>query len=93
VILAAIYLLWAYQRVFHGEPDEANKGFKELTWSEGLVMLPLLAIMVVSGVYPKPMLDRINPSVERLIDRVEAETDYREPTPVLFNGGVEEGGK
>ena len=30
VILAALYLLWAYQRVFHGEPDEANKGFAEL---------------------------------------------------------------
>ena len=30
VILAALYLLWAYQRVFHGEPDEANKSFAEL---------------------------------------------------------------
>ena len=30
VILAALYLLWAYQRVFHGEPDEANKDFAEL---------------------------------------------------------------
>jgi len=30
VIIAALYLLWAYQRVFHGEPDDANKGFAEL---------------------------------------------------------------
>jgi NADH-quinone oxidoreductase subunit M len=30
VILAALYLLWAYQRVFHGEPDEENKNFPEL---------------------------------------------------------------
>ncbi|MFZ9358682.1 MAG: complex I subunit 4 family protein, partial [Ilumatobacteraceae bacterium] len=29
VVLAALYLLWAYQRVFHGEPDEANSSFKE----------------------------------------------------------------
>ena len=35
VILAALYLLWAYQRVFHGEPDEANKGFGELQAPEG----------------------------------------------------------
>jgi hypothetical protein len=30
VILAALYLLWAYQRVFHGEPDDDNKSFPEL---------------------------------------------------------------
>ena len=30
VILAALYLLWAYQRVFHGEPDEANQKFPEI---------------------------------------------------------------
>ena len=34
VILAALYLLWAYQRVFHGEPDEANKTFPELKLTE-----------------------------------------------------------
>jgi NADH-quinone oxidoreductase subunit M len=94
VILSAVYLLWAYQRVFHGEPDEANKDFKELTWSEGLVMLPLLVIIVVSGLYPKPMLDRIQPSVQQLIARVEANTDYVEPkpvVPVLAEGESEEG--
>ena len=30
MILAALYLLWAYQRVFHGEPDDENRSFKEL---------------------------------------------------------------
>src|SRR5690606_25401470 len=42
VIFAAIYLLWAYQRVFHGAPDEANEEMRELSWSEGLVLLPLI---------------------------------------------------
>ena len=42
VILAALYLLWAYQRVFHGEPDEANSSFRELTLKEGAVLLPFL---------------------------------------------------
>ena len=41
VILAALYLLWAYQRVFHGEPDEDNATFRELRLREGLVMAPL----------------------------------------------------
>ena len=40
VILAALYLLWAYQRVFHGEPDEDNTTFGELRLREGLVMAP-----------------------------------------------------
>ncbi len=61
VILAAVYLLWAYQRVFHGEPDEDNADMPDLTWREGLVMAPLLGLIVFLGVYPKPMLDRIEP--------------------------------
>jgi NADH-quinone oxidoreductase subunit M len=79
VILAALYLLWAYQRVFHGEPDEENKGFAELTWREGLVLAPLLLLIVFLGVYPKPVLERMEPSVDRLIEHVEDNSDYREP--------------
>ena len=65
VILAALYLLWAYQRVFHGEPDEANRTFPELRLKEGAVLLPFVGLIVFCGVYPKPMLDRIEPSVDR----------------------------
>ena len=79
VILAALYLLWAYQRVFHGEPDEDNADVPDLTWREGLVMAPLLALIVFLGVYPKPMLDRIEPSVTRLVGHIEAHSDYVEP--------------
>ena len=74
VVLAALYLLWAYQRVFHGEPDEANSTFKEITFREGLLMSVFVAIIVVSGIYPKPMLDRIEPSVAALIKHVEGQT-------------------
>ena len=42
VILAALYLLWAYQRVFHGEPDEENSGFAELKLREGALLLPFI---------------------------------------------------
>ncbi|HZN16422.1 MAG TPA: NADH-quinone oxidoreductase subunit M [Acidimicrobiales bacterium] len=72
VILAAVYLLWAYQRVFHGEPDGENATMTDLNLRERAVMLPLIAMIVFLGVYPKPVLDRINPSVHRLIDHVEA---------------------
>ena len=83
VILAALYLLWAYQRVFHGEPDEENKSFPEITLKEAAVLLPLIGIIVFTGVYPKPMLDRIEPSVNSLIAHVEERTGYEEPQPPL----------
>jgi NADH:ubiquinone oxidoreductase subunit 4 (subunit M) len=79
VILAALYLLWAYQRVFHGEPDEDNASVPDLTWREGLVMAPLVGLIVFLGVYPKPMLDRIEPSVERLVQHVEDHSDFVVP--------------
>jgi NADH-quinone oxidoreductase subunit M len=83
VILAALYLLWAYQRVFHGEPDEDNKEFAELTLKEASVLVPLIGIIVFTGIYPKPMLDRIEPAVDSLIAHVEERTGYEEPQPVL----------
>jgi len=79
VILAALYLLWAYQRVFHGEPDEDNAAFPDLTWREGLVMAPLVGLIVFLGVYPKPMLERIEPAVDRLVAHVEDHSDFVQP--------------
>jgi hypothetical protein len=90
VIFAALYLLWAYQRVFHGEPDEANKKFREISFKEGAVLLPFLAAIVFMGVYPKPVLDRIEPSIDKLISHVEAHTDYVEPEPTIEIGVVPE---
>ncbi|MEP7113667.1 MAG: NADH-quinone oxidoreductase subunit M, partial [Ilumatobacteraceae bacterium] len=82
VILAAVYMLWAYQRVFHGEPDEANKDFPELKLREAAVMLPLIGVIVFTGLYPKPMLDRIEPSVNKLIEHVTEKTAYVDPQPI-----------
>ncbi len=79
VILAALYLLWAYQRVFHGPTDDANRDMGDLKGWEVLVMVPLIGLIVFLGVYPKPALDRINPSVSELIAHVEDHSDYREP--------------
>ena len=45
----------------------------------GAVMAPLVALIVFLGVYPKPVLERVQPSVDRLIGHVEAHTHYRQP--------------
>jgi NADH-quinone oxidoreductase subunit M len=79
VILAALYLLWAYQRVFHGEPDEANSSFKELTLREGSLLMVFIGLIVFTGLFPKPMLNRIEPSVDKLVEHVELHSDYKAP--------------
>ncbi len=79
VILAALYLLWAYQRVFHGEPEGDNATMADIKGTELLYMAPLLALIVVMGVYPKPIFDRIEPAVDRLVHHIEDNSDYRQP--------------
>ena len=79
VILAALYLLWAYQRVFHGEPTGDNATMADLSWKERWVMVPLLVSIVFIGVYPKPLLTRIQPSVDAVLARVHDVTGYTQP--------------
>jgi NADH-quinone oxidoreductase subunit M len=79
VILAALYLLWAYQRVFHGEPDEANSSFKELTLREGSLLMVFIGLIIFTGLFPKPMLNRIEPSVDKLVKHVELRSDHKAP--------------
>lgn len=82
VILAALYLLWAYQRVFHGSADGENATMRDLGFSEFASILPLLALIVGMGVYPKPVLDRIEPAVDELIVHITDRVDgFEEPEP------------
>ncbi|MFV0308994.1 MAG: NADH-quinone oxidoreductase subunit M [Desertimonas sp.] len=90
VILAALYLLWAYQRVFHGEPDEENKTFPELKLREGAVLSVFIGIIVFTGLYPKPLIDRIEPSVDALITHVEARTGADLGQPAVVEVPAEE---
>ncbi|MGH8917894.1 MAG: complex I subunit 4 family protein, partial [Actinomycetes bacterium] len=71
VILSAIYLLWAYQRVFQGRTSEANAGVVDMTWRERIAIAPLLIGIVFIGIYPRPVLDRITPSVDHLLAHVQ----------------------
>ena len=59
VIFAAVYLLWMVQRVFFGKVTNAkNRVLADLSWREIGLMIPLIALMVFMGVYPRPFLDR-----------------------------------
>jgi NADH-quinone oxidoreductase subunit M len=72
VVLAALYLLWAYQRAFQGPLDNPANRIADLDGRERLVLAPVLALLLVLGLFPKPMLDRMTPSIERLLERVHA---------------------
>jgi NADH-quinone oxidoreductase subunit M len=84
VIAAAIYLLWAYQQVFHGEPTEEDKAkTRDLSWSERLIIAPLIIAIVFLGVFPKPVLDRITPSVNQLVVHVDRATNTPVPASLV----------
>jgi NADH-quinone oxidoreductase subunit M len=63
IVLAAIYILWMYQRTMNGPVREEVAGFKDLKAREVLAVAPLVVLLIGVGVYPKPVLDIINPAV------------------------------
>ena len=94
VVLAAIYLLWAYERVFTGVPEKAeNKALEDLSLREIGLLAPLVILVLVIGLYPKVLLDKIGPSTEAVLDHVVEQTDYVVPDPGrlgdVFVSGVE----
>jgi NADH-quinone oxidoreductase subunit M len=82
VILAAIYLLWAYQRVFTGPLDRPeNESVPDLSGREIALMVPLVVLMLYLGLQPRVLLDRIAPSTDAVIERVAEATGYRVELP------------
>jgi NADH-quinone oxidoreductase subunit M len=61
-VLAALYLLWAYQRMFHGPLEGAdNENTTDLKPREIGVLAPLVVLIVAIGLYPKPLFDLVEP--------------------------------
>ena len=87
IILSVIYLLWAYQQVFHGQPRPEDATTRDLGWSERLIVAPLIILIVAIGVFPKPVLDRITPSVNQLVIHIDKVTN----TPIP--SGLDPGGR
>jgi NADH-quinone oxidoreductase subunit M len=74
IVLAAIYILWMYQRVAGGPVRDQVAGMKDLRAREMLAVAPLIVLIIGVGVYPKPVLDIINPAVRVTMAQVH-ETD------------------
>ena len=73
VILAAVYILWMFQRMFLGEvTNEKNRGLADLSRREMAILAPLLILIFWIGLYPRPFLDLLSPSVEHLAASLQA---------------------
>ena len=78
VILAAVYMLWMYQRVMFGElTHEGNRQLCDLNLREVVVLVPIILVIVWIGVYPQPFLTRMEASTRAIVERVVTATQMR----------------
>jgi NADH-quinone oxidoreductase subunit M len=87
IILASLYILLTYKRMMTGPLPESAVGTFDLGVREKWVVAPLLALFLVLGFYPKPILDIINPAVRTTLAYVGA-TDPAPVVPVAGQGGT-----
>lgn len=88
IVLAALYILLMYQRTMTGPKRPSTEGITDLGAREVVALAPLLALIVVLGFFPKPVLDVLNPTVDSLLEHVGV-TDP-EPTIATETGGTAE---
>ncbi len=72
VVLAAVYLLWMYQRVFLGEiTDDKNKTLPDCSALEKFILATVVIVILAMGIYPQPFLRRMDHSVNAIMSRVQ----------------------
>jgi len=83
VIFAAVYMLWALQRILFNPLDKPdNEHLTDINKREFALLLPLIAVIIWLGVYPAPVLRRMEGSAQLLVNRVE-----RGSIPRVSEGG------
>ena len=81
IVLAALYILIPVQKALHGPTTPGNENLKDLGLREKLAIAPVIAIIVVLGFYPSPLLNVINPAASHVISQM----GFTDPAPT--NGG------
>jgi NADH-quinone oxidoreductase subunit M len=64
MIIGVCYMLWMFQRVFFEKTNEITEKFKDLTSIEVLAFLPIIALIIVMGIYPQPFIKKIEPAAK-----------------------------
>ena len=76
VVLAATYSLWLYRRIIFGAliKDDLSEMF-DLTRREIIIFLPLIILTIFIGLYPKPIINIIEPSTEKIVNQIKMKLD------------------
>jgi len=94
IILGAIYMLNLYRKSFFGEiTNEKNRGLKDLNARELSALIPLVALAVLLGVYPKPILTPIDVSVKKMIVLMEKKAIKPETKEFIVKVNTIKGGE
>jgi len=108
IVLGAAYMLWLYQRTMFGTvTNPKNENLPDLSMREFVTFAPLLLLAVWIGLYPKPFLDRLETSVDKVMMRVDSDYTPRfaavmdvdapagaagSPAAIAANGAARAGG-
>jgi NADH-quinone oxidoreductase subunit M len=79
IVLAALYILIPVQKALHGPTTPGNENLKDLNLREKLAIAPIIAIIVVLGFYPSPLLNVINPAASHVISQM----GFTDPAPTI----------
>ena len=98
IVLGAAYMLWLYQRTMFGVVDNPkNENLPDLSIREWATFTPLIILAVWIGLYPKPFIERLDTSVDRVMARVNsayepvnAEEDAAAPAALVADGGTDD---
>jgi NADH-quinone oxidoreductase subunit M len=82
IVLAALYILIPVQRALHGPTTPGNENLPDLTLREKVAIAPVIAVIVVLGFYPSPLLKIINPAAQTVI----TQQGFSDPAPTMSEG-------
>ena len=82
IVLAALYILIPVQRALHGPTTPGNENLSDLTLREKIAIAPVIAVIVILGFYPSPILKIINPAAANVI----SQQGFTDPAPTISEG-------
>ena len=82
IVLAALYILIPVQRALHGPTTPGNENLTDLTLREKIAIAPVIAVIVILGFYPSPILKIINPAAANVI----SQQGFTDPAPTISEG-------
>jgi NADH-quinone oxidoreductase subunit M len=71
ILLGAVYLLRAYQRVFLGPLNPAYSKLQDISIRELATVIPIAFLVLLFGVFPKPLVDMVSSSISSLVSIIQ----------------------